>query len=152
MRALPVSRHLPGKRSLIDAFGPWIDSRWMFPRERNSNLALLASAGIAWLLVALLFTTRSPVGNVTVQLLGAGLLGLAVALTAAPLLWLIGFAATGRIAYRGSWWRAARRAGWFGLVVTLFVVLRVQQAFSVPVALFIVVMVLVVEITLSVRR
>ena len=124
----------------------------MFPRDRNANLVLLASATVAWLLVALLFTTRSPVGDVPVQLAGAGLLGVAVALTAAPLLWLVSFSLTRRIAYRGSWWRAGRRAALLGLVVTLFVVLRVQQAFSFLVALFIVVMVVVVEMSLTLRR
>ena len=124
----------------------------MFERDRSANLALFGAAGIAWLLVALVFLTRSPVGDVPVQLLGAALLGLAVALTAAPLLWLASFTVGSSIAYRGSWWRAGRRAGWLGLVVTLFVLLRVQGAFSLAVALFIVVMVVIVELSLTLRR
>ncbi len=124
----------------------------MFPRDRSANLVLFAGAGIAWLLVALVFLTRSPVGDVPIQLVGAGLLGLAVALTAAPLLWLVSFTLGRSIAWRGSWWRAGRRAGWLGLVVTLFVLLRVQGTFSIPVALFIVVMVVIVEFSLTLRH
>ncbi len=124
----------------------------MFSRDRTANLVLFAAAGIAWLLIALVFLTRSPVGDVPIQLVAAALLGLATAFTAAPILWLVSFSLGRAIAYRGSWWRAGRRAAWLGVVVTLFVLLRVQGAFSLAVALFIVVMVLIVELTLTLRR
>ena len=124
----------------------------MFPRDRTANVALFAAAGAAWALVAVLFTTRSPVGDVPVQLAGAFLLGAAVTLTALPLFWLGAFTLRRRIAYRGSWWRAGRRAGLIGMVVTLIVILRIQQAFSVPVGLFIVVMVVIVELNFTLRR
>ena len=124
----------------------------MFPRDRSANLGLLAAATIAWFLVLLLFLTRSPAGDVPIQLLGAGLLGFAIGVTAAPLLWLAAFTLSGGIAYRGSWWRAGRRAAWLAVIVTLFVLLRAQGAFSLPVALFIVAMALIVESSLSLRR
>ncbi|HET7676383.1 MAG TPA: hypothetical protein VFK38_00860 [Candidatus Limnocylindrales bacterium] len=123
----------------------------MFARDRLANLALFGLAAVAWTLVGLLFTTRAPT-DVGVQLIGAGLLGLAFGLTTAPLLWLALFARHRRIAYRGDWTRALRRGAWVGVVVALFVVLRSQQAFSLPLALFVVVMVTFVEISLSVER
>lgn len=102
--------------------------------------------------MALLFSTQSPVGNVGVQLLGAGLLGLAVALTSVPFLWLLVYGRNRRIAFRGDWVRAARRGIWVGLVTALFVVLRAQAAFTLPLALFVIVMVALVELTLTVER
>jgi len=83
---------------------------------------------------------------------GAVLLGVAVALTVAPVLWIAGFARTRRIAYRGDWLRAARRGGLCGLVVALMLLLRAQGALSVPMAVFVIAMPVLVEITLSVRR
>jgi hypothetical protein len=123
----------------------------MNARDRNISLGLLAGAVPAWVLVGLLFTTRSPEGDLGVQLAGAVLLGLAFAVTATPLAWLAVFGRHGRIAYRGDWTRALRRGVTVGLVVALFVVLRSQSAFSLPLALFIVVMALFIELRLSAR-
>ena len=124
----------------------------MNPRDRLANLGVFGLAAGAWSVVALLLTTRSPRGDVGVQLVGAGLLGLAVGLTTVPLYWLAAYARHRRIAYRGDWVRAVRRGTWVGVLVALFVVLRAQEAFSLPVALFAVVMVAFVEVTLSVQR
>ena len=124
----------------------------MNPRDRLANLGVFGLAAGAWSVVALLLTTRSPRGDVGVQLVGAGLLGLAVGLTTVPLFWLAAFARHRRIAYRGDWVRAVRRGTWVGVLVALFVVLRAQEAFSLPVALFAIVMVAFVEATLSVQR
>jgi hypothetical protein len=85
-------------------------------------------------------------------LAGALLLGGALALTLAPLLWVGGFVRNRGIAYRGDWGRATRRAALVGLVVVLFVLLRAQDALSLPVAVFVVAMALFVELTLSLRR
>ena len=79
-------------------------------------------------------------------------MGVAVALTLAPLLWVLGFVRSNRIAYRGDWLRAARRAALVGLVVMLLVILRAQEALSAPIALFIVAMPVLIEVTLSARR
>jgi hypothetical protein len=59
---------------------------------------------------------------------------------------------TRRIAYRGDWWRALRRAALVGLVATLYIVMRGMGAFSEPLLLFVVVMAVLVELTLSLRR
>ena len=83
---------------------------------------------------------------------GAVLIGAAIALTLAPLLWIAGFVRTRHIAFKGDWLRAARRAALCGLVVTLLIVLRAQDALSLPMAIFVIVMPVLVEVSLSVRR
>ena len=79
-------------------------------------------------------------------------MGLAVGLTSAPLFWLAAFGRHRRIAYRGDWVRAARRGLWVGLVVGLFVALRLQAILSLPIAVFVCVLVVFAEITLSIER
>jgi len=126
--------------------------RAVAPRDRIANLGLLGLGAFAWVLVALLFVNRSPDGDLSIQLLGSGLLGAALGLCAVPLFWLAMFARHRRIAYRGDWTRAARRGAWVGTTVALFVALRTQHALSLPLALFVLVMVVFVEISLSVER
>jgi hypothetical protein len=121
-------------------------------RDRLANLALFGLAALAWAVVALFLANRSPIGDVAAQLIGGALLGLAAGLTAAPFFWLAGFGRQRRIAYRGDWLRAARRALWVGLVAAIFVVLRAQGAFSLALAAFVLVLVAFVELTLSVER
>jgi hypothetical protein len=121
----------------------------MDPRDRMTNLGLFGLAAIAWVLVGLVVTTRDPLADAGAGLLGAGLMGLAVGLTCMPLFWLAVFGRHGRIAYRGDWLRAVRRGAWVMVVVTVFVLLRLQGAFSLPIALFVVVIVSVAEATLS---
>jgi hypothetical protein len=75
-----------------------------------------------------------------------------VGLTTVPLFWLVVYGRNRRIAYRGDWLRAARRGAWVAVVVALLVVLRSQDALSLPLALFIAIMVVFVEISLSVDR
>ena len=119
--------------------------------DRVANLALFAFAGSAWAALGYLFVNHYPSEGPPALLAGALLLGGAVALTLAPLFWLAKFVRSNRIAYRGDWWRATRRAALAGLVATLFVLMRGQGAFSVPLALFIVAMAVLVELTLSLR-
>jgi hypothetical protein len=66
--------------------------------------------------------------------------------------WLASFARQRRIAYRGDWSRAVRRGAWAGGLVALFVVLRARDAFALPLAAFLIVLVVIVEVTLSVDR
>ena len=120
--------------------------------DRLANVGLLAIALAAWAAVALILVTSDPRTDAAVLLAGALALGGAVVVTLVPLLWLVGFALQGRIAYRGDWWRAARRAALVGLVVAIFVVLRGEQALNLPLALFVVAMAVLVELTLSLRR
>ena len=120
--------------------------------DRLTNLGLFAVALAAWALMAVILLTFDPRADATVLLAGALTLGAAVAGTLAPLLWLVGFATQGRIAYRGDWWRAARRAALVGLIVAIFVVLRGEHALNLPLALFVIAMAVLVELTLSLRR
>ena len=124
----------------------------MDPRDRMTNLALFGLAAVAWILVGIVVTTRDPRADPAAGLLGAGLMGAAVGLTCAPLFWLVAFGRHGRIAFRGEWLRAVRRGAWVAIVVTVFIVLRLQGAFSLPIALFVVVIVSVAEATLSAER
>jgi hypothetical protein len=121
-------------------------------RDRAANVGLLVVAGVAWVLVALVVTTRDPYRDAMAGYLGALLIGLAVGMTAVPLAWLVVFARHRRIAYQGDWVRAARRGGWIGLFVTLLVVLRLVDAFQLPIVLFLAAIFLVAEVTLSAER
>jgi hypothetical protein len=121
-------------------------------RDRLGNLAGFAVAAAAWALVALIVTTRDPRIDPDAGLLGAGLIGLAIGLTAIPVFWLAVFARHHRVAYRGDWLRALRRGAWVAIVVAVFVALRLQGAFQLPIALFVLTMVLIAETTLSVER
>jgi hypothetical protein len=124
----------------------------MDPRDRMTNLGLFGLAAVAWLLVGLVVTTRDPRTDPGAGLLGAGLIGVAIGLTCMPLFWLVVFGRHGRIAYRGDWIRSGRRGAWVAVVVAVFVVLRLQGAFSLPIALFVLVIVAVAEATLSADR
>ena len=124
----------------------------MEPRDRLTNLGLFAAAAIVWILVAFVVTTRDPLVDPGAGFLGAALIGLAVGLTTMPLFWLSVFGRHRRIAYRGDWVRAIRRGAWVGVVVAVLVVLRLQGLFQLPVAAFIVAMVVVAEAALSAER
>lgn len=134
------------------AAGDRLDSLVMEARDRLTNLAFFAGAGVVWVLVALVVTTRDPRIDPAAGFVGALVIGLAVALTVVPLFWLAIFARHRRIAYRGDWTRAIRRGGWVGLVTAVFVILRLQQSFVPPLALFILALVVLAEIVLSVER
>jgi hypothetical protein len=120
--------------------------------DRLTNLGLFTVALAAWTALALILVTFDPRADAAALLAGALTLGAAVAGTLAPVLWLVGFALQGRIAYHGDWWRAARRAALVGLIVAIFVVLRGEQALNLPLAMFVVAMAVLVELTLSLRR
>lgn len=124
----------------------------METRDRRTNLAFFAAALAAWLVVGVIVLTRDPIIEPTAGYAGAAMMGTAVGLTTVPLFWLAAFARARRIAYRGSWGRAMRRGAWVGLVVGIFVVLRLLGMFQPQLALFIVAMVLVAESTLSMER
>jgi len=124
----------------------------MEARDRLANLGLFGAALLAWVLVGFVVLTRDPRADPVAGFVGAGLMGMAVGLTCVPLLWLAIFGRHHRIAYRGDWARAVRRGAWVAVVVAVFVVLRLQGAFSLPIALFVMVMVMVAEVTLSAER
>lgn len=121
----------------------------MDQRDRSVNLALFGAAAIAWAVVATIAVTVDPFANPDAGFIGAGALGVAAALTAAPLFWLAVFARHRRIAFRGDWVRALRRGAWLGIVVAIFVVMRVNGIFQPQIGLFVVALVLVAEVTLT---
>lgn len=121
-------------------------------RDRVASVGLLVAAVVAWGLVAVIVTTRDPYADAMAGYLGALLIGLAVLTTATPLLWLLVFARHRRIAFSGDWFRAARRGAWIGLLVAIVVVLRLVDAFQLPVVLFLAAIFIVAEITLSAER
>jgi hypothetical protein len=124
----------------------------MEARDRLANLGLLVAAGVAWILVAVLVTTRDPYQDAMAGYAGALLIGLAFGLTATPLAWLVVFARHRRIAYNGDWVRAARRGAWVGLFVAVLVILRLVDAFQLPIVAFLAAIFLIAEITLSAER
>jgi hypothetical protein len=124
----------------------------MEARDRMTNLGFFAAAGVVWILVALVITTRDPKIDPAAGFVGALLIGLALGLTVVPLFWLAVFGRHRRIAYRGDWTRAIRRGMWVAVVATIFVILRLQQVFQPPIALFILALVILAEATLSVER
>lgn len=121
-------------------------------RDRIANVGLLLAAAVAWGLVAVIVTTRDPYADAMAGYLGALLMGLAVLITATPLLWLVVFGRHRRIAFSGDWFRAARRGAWIGLLVAIVVVLRLVDAFQLPIVLFLGAIFVVAEITLSAER
>jgi len=129
-----------------------VDCRRMEARDRLANLGFFAAAGVVWVLVALLVTTRDPRVDPAAGSIGALLIGLALGLTTVPLFWLAVFGRHRRIAYRGDWTRAVRRGGWVAIVAVAFVLLRLQQVFQLSIALFIIALVVLAEVTLSVER
>ena len=124
----------------------------MDTRDRLVNLGLLVAAGIAWIVVALVITSRDPYQDAMAGYAGALLIGLATGLTAVPLAWLVVFARHRRIAYAGDWLRAVRRGAWIGLFVAILVVLRLVDAFQLPIVLFLAAIFVVAEVTLSAER
>ena len=124
----------------------------MEARDRLVNLALFGTAGLVWVLVGLVITSRDPRQDPGAGFVGAVLIGLAIGLTTIPLFWLAVFGRHRRLAYRGDWLRAVRRGSWVAVVVALFVVLRLQGALQLPIALFVLTLVAVAEATLSAER
>ncbi|HEX5240809.1 MAG TPA: hypothetical protein VFW20_07420 [Candidatus Limnocylindrales bacterium] len=120
-------------------------------RDRRVNLALFGAALVAWLVVGAIVLTLDPNSDPGVAYLGAAAIGVAFGLTTAPLFWLIGFARQRRIAYRGDWTRALRRAGWVGGLAAVLVLLRLEGLFQAPIALFLVALAIVAEVTISTR-
>ena len=121
-------------------------------RDRTANLGLFGLAIVAWAAVVAVVLTRDPQADPAAGYAGAVLIGLAAGLTMVPMFWLGAFARHGRIALRGDWTRAIRRGFWVAVVVAVLVVLRLQGAFQWPIALFVIAMVLIAEISMTVER
>jgi hypothetical protein len=115
-------------------------------RDRSLTLILVGAALVAWVGVAIVLGTLSPVGDAGVQLFGAIILGSAVALTLWPLLW------AARRGVEGSLVVAGRRSGLAGLVVAIFVVLRALDLLVLPVVLFLIIGAILIEVAMSLRQ
>jgi hypothetical protein len=154
VRLLPVPAHVPFERRVNALFRPAAAAKVepVNRPDRMANVGVFALAVAAWVLVAVVVIDFDPRTNATVLLAGALLIGTALGLTLLPLLWLVGFAAQGRVALRGDWWRALRRGATIGFIVALFVVLQGEHALNLPLALFVAAMALLVELTLTLRR
>jgi hypothetical protein len=124
----------------------------MEARDRRCNLGLFLAALIAWVVVGAVLVNLDPRSDVGVRYLGAGLIGVASGLTVTPLFWLLAFARQRRIAYRGDWTRAIRRGAWIAFLVGVVVVLRLDDLFQIPIALFLAALVIVAEASLSTRH
>jgi ABC-type Fe3+-siderophore transport system permease subunit len=124
-------------------------SRASMDRNRRVALALMGAAAIAWLGTITIGMTVDPIADPNAGLAGAIALGAAVGLTSAPLLWLISFARHRRIAYRGDWLRASRRGAWVGILVAIFVVMRINGIFQPQIGLFLAALAVVAEVTLT---
>jgi hypothetical protein len=117
--------------------------------QRRVAITLLALAGAAWLVVLVVGVVVDPLSDPNAGFIGALALGAATGVTAAPLFWLISFARHHRIAYRGDWLRAGRRGAWVGILVAVFVVMRINGVLQPQIALFLIALALVAEITLT---
>jgi hypothetical protein len=121
----------------------------MEARDRRLSLLLFGAAAMAWVVVGAIGLLLDPLENPSAGFVGAGALGTACGLTAAPLFWLGAFARHRRIAYRGDWFRAARRGAWVGVLIAVFVVMRLNGLFQPQIGLFLLALALVAEITLT---
>ena len=124
----------------------------MQARDRRLTLALVVMAAASWLVVAAVLLTQDPRADPGIRYLGAAVLGLALAVTCAPLFWLASFVRQQRISFRGDWLRAARRGAWVGGVAGLIVLLRLEGLFQAQLALFVIALAVVAEVSLSTRR
>jgi hypothetical protein len=118
-------------------------------RNRRVALTLLGVAAVGWLIVAAIAVGVNPLTDPGMGIVGALALGFAAAVTAAPIFWLGGYARQRRIAYRGDWQRAIRRGAWVGVLIAIFVVMRLSDIFQVPIALFLIALAVVAEVTLT---
>ena len=117
--------------------------------QRRVAITLLGLAGAAWLVVLVVVVAVDPLADPNSGFIGAIALGAATGITAAPLFWLISYARHKRIAYRGDWLRAGRRGAWVGILVAVFVVMRINGVLQPQIALFLSALALVAEITLT---
>ncbi len=121
----------------------------MEPRDRRFSLILFGAAAAAWVVVALVALLVDPTSSPTAGFIGAGALGAAMAVTTMPLVWLASFTRHRRIAYRGDWTRAIRRGAWIGVLVAVFVVMRLNGIFQPQIGLFLIGLAVAAEITLT---
>ena len=121
----------------------------MEPRDRRFSLILFGVAAAAWIVVGAVALLVDPLASPTAGFVGAGALGAAMGVTTIPLAWLAAFTRNRRIAYRGDWTRAIRRGAWIGILVAVFVVMRLNGIFQPQIGLFLIALAIAAEITLT---
>jgi hypothetical protein len=121
----------------------------MEARDRRLSLALFGAAAAAWVVAGAIALLVDPRGSPGAGFAGAAGVGIAIGVTVMPLFWLVAFARHRRIAYRGDWLRAIRRGAWVGVLVAVFVVMRLNGVFQPQIGLFLIALALVAEITLT---
>ena len=129
-----------------------LDSLVMEARDRLANLGFFAAAAVVWLLVGLVVTTRDPVVDPSAGFIGAVLIGLAVAPDARPDRLADGLRPPSPDRLPGDWLRAIRRRPGSASSSRSSIVLRLQGLLELPIALFIIALVVVAEATLSAER
>ena len=121
----------------------------MEARDRRLSLALFGAAALAWVAVGAIALLVDPLSGPAAGFLGAAALGTALGVNVMPIFWLASFARHRRIAYRGAWIRAIRRGAWVGVLVAVFVVMRLNGIFQPQIGLFLIALALVAEVTLT---
>ncbi len=129
-------------------------------RHRAVVMALIAAALITGGALTAFAATACPVdtpeqacpdyarNRAVVVLLAASTAALAVA----PFAFLGDFVMKRRIVYRDAWWRAAMRGALVGLVVAVFAGLRLGGVLSMPVAIFVLILALLVDRVMISRK
>ena len=120
-------------------------------RDRAVALTLLVLAAVVWLAVLAVMTTVYP-DRFEIRVAVATGIGVALALSAIPLAWLAAYDRRGRLTRSGDWIRAARRGILLGALAAFLAVLQVTGTGSIAIALFALLLVVFVEVTLSYRR
>lgn len=131
----------------------------MTARHRVVVAALLLLATLAFVVLVAFAGNACPIeterqpcpGAGTNRALVVGLASAGIALLVTPFAFLAEALVGRRIVYRGAWARATRRGILVGLVIAILAGLRLGDALSVPVAIFVVLVAGVAE-WLAVRR
>ena len=122
--------------------------------RNRTRVGALILAGILAALLLVAFASNTCPAETSAQpcpgaarnlVIGVGLASTAVGLLVAPFAFLGEVMARRRIVYRGAWGRAGRRGTLAGLMVATLSGLRLGDALSVPVALFVLILAGVVE-------
>jgi len=120
----------------------------------RTRVGALILAGILAALLLVAFASNTCPAETNAQpcpgaarnlVIGVGLASTAVGLLVAPFAFLGEVMARRRIVYRGAWGRAGRRGTLAGLMVATLSGLRLGDALSVPIALFVLILAGVVE-------
>ena len=124
----------------------------MEPRDRLTNLGLFGAALVVWILVGLVVTTQDPIKEPSAGFLGAALDGPGGRPDDDPAVLAQRVRSPQADRLPGRLDARLRRGAWVGLIVTVLVVLRLQGALELPIALFMIALVVVAEATLSAER